>query len=1649
MTCLAELRIFIITSCFLGLSAAEALNFSAATQSEFWPYGTTKSLRLQDWFDVDGDGKKEYLFNVTFAEGVAPFDNSFTCLFEFNLSTGQFEYQQTLTGLIMNGTNNGLVGAENVKWIGSTGQYVYSLNGETLQSWELPENANGFLEDIDHDGDLDLVSNGIYRNDSGVWREFPNTFGSTFINAIFGSGDFDNDGDTDLIRRDSNIFWNDGYGRFTKGDRLIQSDLAPTEFIDWDDDGDRDIILRSFPFSVAVNEGGGNMPLQEIAINPSPSSIYDRADLEGDGDFDLFLGGDRYLIHDNVGVYHYEDTAGVGYPNFPVDIDDDGDLDILAINAFEQTIYYNQAYSGRQSLSPPTENLAAALTGDGLILSWNPPANKPPRATYSVIIGTDPTGGQIVSPRADWASGARYRDHEGNAGYSPNYRLSYLEPGSYYWRVQTVDTQGNGSAWSEPQSFIIPDQSEAPEIFVDENLEVNIQFDGEQIIQIPIHLTNANFDMPVIVTTSADWLTPADEHPVLDADSGTTLLSFHVDTELLPLNAWSVEITVEEFRDRVGATSQNFTISNTISTAQYDIRSLGIQWPNDRNLLTIYDYNEDGLDDLLIIAPSTDNPHDNTLFAYQSTGDDFFLEATIALPNGSTYTSAYYQWSPGEPYRYGIRDGSLIHLIKYDANNGVQLSNQDYSLNWMADLDRDGRREYVWNRNEAQADVDDDGDIDRLGYNQLFLNAQAGSFQSRLVIDAQGNQYRVNRDSLLIFDRDHDGRDDILFFNYSYFQLNFDSNGEVTAIPVDIGTTRSAYYLTPCDIDHDSDTDLLNRYDNTVLFNDGHGNFAPGEFPVGANGFDHMKRGDFNGDGKPDLLFDFDEPVFYYSRGEPVAPPPPPVNLTNAFNQFGTQLSWDAPENRTDLRYDYKLKSLSGQNIIYEPAWSLEFDIFDWSGRGEVAGEEVVLYRLPPGDYEWSVRSVDPLSNTSPWASASLTVPDVIQASEITILPDDFGIQWKLSGPSQSFTITSDHPAINFDPQAGQLDDDTSISIWIDTDLVDPGFANANLTITLQDGSYAVFPVYVNYEAEPVQESTDNWLIFNLPLQGATEAISAVLGDYDNDGDLDILTGAMLDGSFINLLRREEGFLEFTPTADFGLYGGRAAWNDIDGDGDLDFILTGLDANNNPGTILGWNDGHGQFSTQPFVEVIERDTPLQWDDFDADGDSDLIAGKDLFVENGMAAYEQTSQGVFQKDEDAIQWSLVNRRIDVDGNGADNLVEMIAVSLFGKTIEMFHRIKIGIKWHEVEPPIYNFDAIDVANLDNDSLPEQIWLACITSPTLIFNDTRGIYYGDAPEAPWIIQELSCGGKVRFFDLNNDGMSDLIESPFLGGFCGLNIYQLGDIGEINKIFEHSKPAQDFDVGDIDGDGLLDIIYAAENGLQVIINRMENQNAQAPTPPTNLSSQVNESSAILSWTPPVNANQLEYNLRIGRVDMPNSAYNSQSDPVTGKRLLRQHGNSLSYLQQEIALPDGVYIWSVQSVSPNRTGSAWAPEQLLIIGERPYGAFIEEHFNTIKHTEAQVTGPFADPDQDGRNNLQEMIEGTDPNNRDPAPHWMINNDALRLQLNPANGAQYRLYTSTDLVDWTLYQSGPLESEMMIPVGDDPLFLKMEYDIEP
>jgi hypothetical protein len=162
---------------------------------------------------------------------------------------------------------------------------------------------------------------------------------------------------------------------------------------------------------------------------------------------------------------------------------------------------------------------------------------------------------------------------------------------------------------------------------------------------------------------------------------------------------------------------------------------------------------------------------------------------------------------------------------------------------------------------------------------------------------------------------------------------------------------------------------------------------------------------------------------------------------------------------------------------------------------------------------------------------------------------------------------------------------------------------------------------------------TDKGRVENLPGTIFKGGVSLAAGDFDGDGDLDLIGSNTRDyGVFLyaNNGRGEftdKGRVENLPGTTFE-GGVSLAVGDFDGDGDLDFIGSNT---RDYGVFLYTNNGRGEFTDKGRVEnlpgtTFEGGVSLAAGDFDGDGDPDFIGSNTR--DYGVFLYTNNGKGQF-------------------------------------------------------------------------------------------------------------------------------------------------------------------------------------------------------------------------------------------------------------------------------------------------------------------------------------------------------------------------------------------------------------------------------------
>jgi hypothetical protein len=230
------------------------------------------------------------------------------------------------------------------------------------------------IADFDMDGDPDIVFvseddqvNELYFNDGdGFFTDVSNRIPVNGTSNAVLAVDVNNDSIPDILignQGQNIVLINDGNGLFTnETTQRLPANTNTTQDLEWgdiDNDGDNDLLEGNENGNrLLLNDGDGfftDVTVNQLPLPPAGEETReaDFGDVDGDGDLDILFANvtftqgqqsqNRLLLNDGSGFF--TDVTSTNLPAFIsntvdgdfIDVDIDGDLDILTAQAFDAT----------------------------------------------------------------------------------------------------------------------------------------------------------------------------------------------------------------------------------------------------------------------------------------------------------------------------------------------------------------------------------------------------------------------------------------------------------------------------------------------------------------------------------------------------------------------------------------------------------------------------------------------------------------------------------------------------------------------------------------------------------------------------------------------------------------------------------------------------------------------------------------------------------------------------------------------------------------------------------------------------------------------------------------------------------------------------------------------------------------------------------------------------------------------------------------------------------------------------------------------------------------------------------------------------------------------------------------------------------------
>lgn len=467
-------------------------------------------------------------------------------------------------------------------------------------------------------------------------------------------------------------------------------------------------------------------------------------------------------------------------------------------------------------------------------------------------------------------------------------------------------------------------------------------------------------------------------------------------------------------------------------------------------------------------------------------------------------------------------------------------------------------------------------------------------------------------------------------------------------------------------------------------------------------------------------------------------------------------------------------------------------------------------------------------------------------------------------------------------------------------------------------------------------------------------------GDYDNDGDMDMLVmgSDSLWEPRTELYKNTGTAMVYVPTYLDNLASSSADWGDFDADGDLDLLLTGYNSNYYSITSVFRNDGNDNFSFYIDLPGISGGQAA-WCDFNNDGFLDVVQSGSYFTDvyqNFYGDFYYTPAfDIFSVDAAALDCG------DYDKDGDMDFIVTGATSYDPNTFEPLNpEIKIfnntgNFNFTPVTTslPAVCSGSVKWGDYDNDG-DLDLLIAGKNSQhaaiTKVFRNDNGTWVDINAGLQGILE-----GNATWGDLNNDGKLDIILTG--GTSIDGNGYVQGDTTQIlynsgNDIFVNSglslygsrfsKAA----LADLDGDHAMDYVVLGYDPdetypyTDLYINGTTLANT-VPAAPTGLTSQISGNAVTLKWNRANDAetpkNGLSYNVRISSFPAGQGIVPAHANVSTGFRRIVAYGNTSQDTSYTFNyMPGGTVYWSVQAVDNNFEGGPFSGNATFILPPLP-----------------------------------------------------------------------------------------------------------------
>lgn len=457
---------------------------------------------------------------------------------------------------------------------------------------------------------------------------------------------------------------------------------------------------------------------------------------------------------------------------------------------------------------------------------------------------------------------------------------------------------------------------------------------------------------------------------------------------------------------------------------------------------------------------------------------------------------------------------------------------------------------------------------------------------------------------------------------------------------------------------------------------------------------------------------------------------------------------------------------------------------------------------------------------------------------------------------------------------------------------------------------------------------------------GAENTSQIVLGDYNNDGYLDILEGnfGTLDGfGEKNKIYRNNGNnnFELVWVSTLAENTRCVSWGDINNDGNLDFI------EGNVGYLRVYsNNGNENFINIWSVD-IGTPTSISLGDYDNDGFIDILVGRSGLSTQQNRIYRNKGNGTFELENSFNPISYYTKGVSWGDYNNDSYLDFVIVGISSNNIGIVSVYKNnGDRTFSQEKSLIGIstDPSSVAwgDYDNDGYLD-ILVGNLGKNQVYKNNNGTDFYFF-----WESLDVDNTYKVSWGDYDNDGYLDQLISN-----DGKNrIYRYNNFfNNFNLSWESVKleSTRTSEWGDVDNDGDLDIVFGNYGQKNYVYKSLEAEFSNSnfsPTVPTLFLSWFDSGKLNLRFSgfsdTETGISGLYYNIHITTSILPTDSIivsGSFGSPLMGNFV--RTGSEKNHILKNI-IENTTYYWWVKTIDSGLRTSSWSIVQQICPNQSP-----------------------------------------------------------------------------------------------------------------